>query len=669
MTAASVLAVALGALLLASVLVLPAVLDLRADHQGRPDRRGPLLRSGADVLAVALRRGRAVAAPRPAGRLAGADAVRIAAPAVCLLAGALLALRVAPPLLALGDRWARSSRALVLPLAAVEANRRSRAAAVAVLVTLGATVGMLRPRAGDDLGRRRRDQADLRVGTDLAVTSLSSPLPGQAAALAASTGGTVSPAARRNVVVGGWLGDPGAAPQLVAIDTRRAGPLLRGRPPEGRSWSDVGAALAPTDRVEGVALSTATAPSLRGARPAGIDLTAVPRLVVQDRSGLRSTLEAVPVPLDGREHRLELTAPMPDGAALVAVDLRITGTATGPPSSERVSAPVDVRLHLPGASRPGGGAPAWSARSAGVDPTRLVSPDARLVAGAGGPDLELHGLGVLAELGDVPVDLVATAFPAPAPFPVAVSTGLASAAGLHAGSRATLTVGSTPVQARVVEVVPDVPSVPGAAAVLADVDLVSRALLAAGDTSALANGWWVGDVTDPDAADRVRALGIGDVASRAETTRLLTAGPLSVALPVALTGLAPLAVVLVLAGAGLAVTADLEARIVEIARLRALGVRRRDLRRGLVAQHVAVLGLLLLAGVAVAAVAARVLGPLLVRSDTGGDPVPAVRPLWPWPIEAGVIAALALGVAGIAAVLVVRGVRRADAGYLRAGAS
>ncbi|HYJ76168.1 MAG TPA: FtsX-like permease family protein, partial [Kineosporiaceae bacterium] len=257
----------------------------------------------------------------------------------------------------------------------------------------------------------------------------------------------------------------------------------------------------------------------------------------------------------------------------------------------------------------------------------------------------------------------------PTGVPVAVSEGLAAAANLRRGSGFALTVGTTPVAARVADVVPDVPSVPGGPAVLADVDILSRALLAAGDTSTAADGWWVGNVVRPDAAARVRALGLGTVVDRTETVQQLTAGPLRIAEPVALAGLAPLAVVLALAGAGLAVSADLEARAVELARLRALGLRRADLRRGLLAQHVGVLGLLVLAGVAVAAVGVRVLGPLLVRSDTGGEPVPAVRPVWPWPLEAVLIGVLLFGVAGVVAAVVVRRVRRADAAWLRVGAS
>ena len=665
-TPASVLVIAVGAAALAAVLVVPAVFAVTGGRADRLDRHGLLLRSGVDLLAVALA-GIGLWQLRAQPPVStGPDVVRTVAPVLCLVAGSLLVLRAVPPLLAAADARARSSPALVLPLAAIEASRRPRAAAAALLVTLGAASGCFASALLATWDAAQRDQADLRVGTDLSVTPTSPPAASQAALLADATGGTVSPALRRNVLIGGWLGEPGAPPQLVAVDTSRAGQLLRGRAPEGGTWSEVGAGLTPADPVRGVPVAAPTSATLTGTASNGVGVSAVPRLVVQTPSGLRVGFEAAQVPFDGHAHRLVLAQPLPGGGELIAVDLQLSATANGPPAADVSSTAVTADLRLPG---PAVTRQRWTARSAGIQPERLVSPAVRLDTVDGGSDVHLSAVGVAPELSDAPVDLVATAFAAPAAVPVAVSQDLAAAAHLHVGGGFAMTVGTTPVPARVTQVVPDVPSVPGGPAVLADLDLVSRALLAAGDTSVAADAWWIADVGISDAPARVRALGLGTVAGRAETTEELAAGPLRVAVPVALAGLALLVVVLVLAGAGLAVSTDLEARAVEIARLRAVGLRRSDVRRGLVAQHGTVLGVLVLAGAAVAAVAARVLGPLLVRSDTGGDPVPGVRPLWPWPVEAGLIGVLLLGAATVVTVLVARRVRRADAVRLRFGAS
>ena len=222
----------------------------------------------------------------------GTDAVRALAPVLCLVAGVLLALRILPPLLGAGDRAAGRSRALVLPLAAVEAARRPQATAGALIVALGTASGTFALATLATWDRTQHAQADLRVGTDLAVALAVPARLGDGAAVERATGGTVSPATRRPVPVGQWVGEPGEPPELVAVDTARAGRLLRGTLPEGRTWTGVGAALAPVDRVAGAPLDPGSVPTLRGTVSGGAPLRAVPRLVLQDAAGLRVADEA-----------------------------------------------------------------------------------------------------------------------------------------------------------------------------------------------------------------------------------------------------------------------------------------------------------------------------------------------------------------------------------------
>jgi predicted lysophospholipase L1 biosynthesis ABC-type transport system permease subunit len=138
--------------------------------------------------------------------------------------------------------------------------------------------------------------------------------------------------------------------------------------------------------------------------------------------------------------------------------------------------------------------------------------------------------------------------------------------------------------------------------------------------------------------------------------------------PVTIGALVPVALLLVLAGTALAVTGDVRARALELARLRALGLRRRDVRRGLLAQHGTLLVVLVTLGGAVGWACTRLLAPLLIRSDTGGEPVPGVRTLWPWGSEGPLLAAYALGCVAVAAVVAARQARRADTAHLRLGA-
>jgi predicted lysophospholipase L1 biosynthesis ABC-type transport system permease subunit len=113
------------------------------------------------------------------------------------------------------------------------------------------------------------------------------------------------------------------------------------------------------------------------------------------------------------------------------------------------------------------------------------------------------------------------------------------------------------------------------------------------------------------------------------------------------------------------VTCDLQLRAVEVARLRGIGLSRRDIRTVLLGQHTAVLVPLLAAGAAVGALATRLVAPLMVRSMTGAAPVPAVVPRWPWGTEGGLLALLLVGCALAVTAVVTVQARRADAAHLR----
>jgi predicted lysophospholipase L1 biosynthesis ABC-type transport system permease subunit len=149
----------------------------------------------------------------------------------------------------------------------------------------------------------------------------------------------------------------------------------------------------------------------------------------------------------------------------------------------------------------------------------------------------------------------------------------------------------------------------------------------------------VDGVKDPSAA---AGLGLGEVTSREEVHAQLARGPLRIGLPAALSMLIPATLLLALGGLILHVVSDLRIRTVEVARLRALGVNRRTVTGLLLAQHGGVLALLVAAGAVVGMVAAVLVGPLLIRSNLGGDPSPPALPTWSWAEQAGLLAVLLL---------------------------
>ncbi|MEH0930824.1 FtsX-like permease family protein [Micromonospora sp. CPCC 205558] len=662
-TGVQVLAVAGGALLLAAVLTVLAIRAVPAAGDRRT-RRELLARSGVDLLLAAF----AVAGwwqlyAQPTDASPHADAARVLAPALLLTAGAALALRVVLPALRGADRLAYRARGLALPLAVAEAARRPQAVAAGLLVGLACAAGTFGLAVDSTWHQSQRDQAALSVGTDLALTLSTAPAAGDGALLSAATAGAVSPALNRGTTVGQWLGTAGKAPRLVAVDATRADALLRGRLDNDRVWVDVGATLAPRTRVAGLPVPTGAPLVLSGTTDGDSPLTVTPRLLLQDATGLRTSCDGPDVLLDGQEIQLPDCAAA-DGLRLVAVALPVTA---GPDTVTAGPVAVAVTLTIPpaGSAERSTDGSDWTATSAPPIPNKVRDPTVTLSGAPTGTSLRMAATVELGGADEAARTLVATAFPDPGPVPVAVSESFASEVGTDRGSRLSVTVGTTPVPIIVTEVVPTVPSAPDAFAILADLDTLSRARAVQADLTFPVDAWWVGHPAGAGAAERADALHLGTVTTREAETARLTGGPLRAGLPAALRLIVPAAVLLLLAGVALHVTCDLQVRAVEVARLRGLGMSRRDIRAVLLGQHAGVLLPLLAAGAAVGALATGVVAPLLVRSDTGAAPVPAAQPHWPWPAEAALLAVLLAGCLLAVTVVVTVQVRRADAAHLR----
>ncbi|WP_405426032.1 permease [Micromonospora sp. NBC_00617] len=665
-TGVQVLAVAGGALVLTAVLTVLAIRPVPAPGDRRT-RRELLARSGADLmLALFAVAGWWQLQAQPTAASPRADAVRMLAPALLLTAGAALALRVVLPALRGADRLAYRARGLALPLAVSESARRPQAVAAGLLVGLACAGGTFGLAFDATWHQSQRDQAALSVGTDLVLTLGTTPVPGDGAVVSAATAGAVSPALNRGTAVGQWLGTAGDAPRLVAVDTTRADALLRGPVDSDRGWADVGATLAPRTRVTGLAVAAGAPLVLSGTAAGGASLAVTPRLLLQDATGLRTSCTGPAVPLDGRKVRLPACATA-DGLRLVAVALPVTADAGDEPVATAGPVAVAVTLTVPptGPADKSADGSAWTATSAPPVPSKLSNLSVLLSPTPTGTALRMAATVDLGGADDAARTLVATAFADPGPVPVAVSARFASEVGVDSGSQLSVTVGTTPVPIVVTEVVPTVPSAPGAVAVLADLDTLSRARAVTGDLTFPVDAWWVGHPAGAGAAERATALHLGTVTNRAAETARLTGGPLRAGLPAALRLIVPAAALLLLAGAVLHVTCDLQVRAVEVARLRGLGMSRRGIRAVLLGQHVGVLLPLLAAGAAVGALATRIVAPLLVRSDTGAAPIPAAQPQWPWPAETALLAVLLAGCLLAVAVVVTVQVRRADAAHLR----
>lgn len=583
------------------------------------------------------------------------------APVVWVVATALVVLRLVPMLLRVAAGQALRSPGLVLPLSAQQAARRpypGTAMAVIAIAVATATFGLgLR----STWERSQVDQADLRVGTDLALALRTAPTPGDAAAVLAAVDGrstAASAVVSRPVAIGSYAGSTDAEPpMLVAVDSTVAGALLRGRLEDG-DWNSLAARLDPGPAVAGLVLADGTT-TVQGQVSSTLPISMTGTAVVEDTTGLRRTLTAARVRLDGQSHPLVWSEPL-EGLRLVALALHLDSPRPRP--TQIVDADVELDITLPGVGEVG----AWHAQPQDSDPVH--DPSVTAESAADGLRLRTGATVDTGRLSDGGGDLLVTSFATPDAVPVALSEDLASTIDAGTGDTLEGELGTARVPMTVVAVVPDVPSAPGLPAVLADADAVSRSLVAGGELAPFVNAWWVAGPT-AQAEQALTELDLGPVVTRAGVTDDLTRGPFEVIVPTVLSTLVVAAVVLLLAGIFLVTGADHRRRVVELARLRALGLPRGGARRLLLAEYAMSLAPLVLLGFAVGWAASWALGPLMIRSEVGSVPVPAAVLDWPWATAAVVLGGAVLGSALVAWAVAVRQVRASDRAGLRTGDS
>ncbi|HMO11081.1 MAG TPA: ABC transporter permease, partial [Actinotalea sp.] len=620
---------------LAAVLVqvgVATVVAARAAEPGPGRLDGGVARSGVDVLlaAVGVLAFVQLRSHRPVpGSL---DPVLVLAPALCVLAVAVLALRVVPVLVRLGEQVARRSTGVVLPLAGwhVARGRAATGMLLTVLATASGTLALATQATWDDA---QRLQAAARLAADVRVPADGSAGQGSAileAARQLDTSALVVPVTDRKVGLGSRPG--GAA--LVALDTRTGAAAIDA--PLAGGWAERVAPLAP---------EVAADPLVVGGAPfdvvvdvtttGGMDgLTVTPTLVVQDELGRADAVALAPVGADRQATRrvpVEGTPALAGRWRVVAVHLAVTAPTTEPtaPTTE-----LTVAVQVAGATR---GSGTWTGTGDGIlvlGTPRVTGGGDRLVTRA---EISLLGLSYAG------ATVLVTAFPTREELPVLASATLADELALAPGDTIDLSTGQAVVTAVVAGTVPYVPGRPGEAAVLADSEALTRSLLVDGELEPATDAWWVAS-DDPVAL----ATAVGGRSS-VELGDRLAAGPLRAAAVAALTMLALVAVLLAVAGAFARERAAAPERALEAARLRGLGASRRSVLAATLARHALVTVVAVALGALVGGALASFLAPVLVGSGDAGPVVPAPVPVWPWPQEAALLVTLLSGalVAGV----------------------
>ncbi|GGY64308.1 hypothetical protein GCM10010300_04350 [Streptomyces olivaceoviridis] len=640
------------------------------------------LRAGADLglLAIAAvaywQLGRqdsgAVAADR-SGAL-GVDPLLVAAPALALLAGTVLTLRLLPPVARFAERWAAGGRGLPAALAGWQFSRRTaRGTGPVLLLVLAVALGMLAIGQAASWDRSQDDQADFRAGVPVRVlasgedgfgrTDLYGGLPRVREA---------APAVRAAQPLSG---DRTAT--VLALDTAHAADAVLMRPDlADEPVRPLLGRLTPKSAPAGAGVPAGTARLKLTARlrsSTGPGTTTAVTVTLTDRYGVPYQLPAGQLPADGRPHTLTLALGTATGpATLTGLRLDLTQPA------ERAE---HHRLTIDGLTASGTDHPLtlparWTttAEAGGAAvPSAATSPTRPEVTGTH-PLAFAYSTGYLPDAGIWTVASVTlrlqAAQPVPAEVPAVATDRYLGAAGARTGQRVDLTLGDRRVPVRIVRAVRALPATADPAAtgthdggaVLLDLRALNQLLQARYGENATPTEWWL--ATAPGASARVAAavralpdVDPGQVVVRDEIAAELRDDPFGAGPEAAFTAAAVVAAALAAVGFAVGAAGAQRARGAEFAVLRALGTPRRQLARTVAAEQAVLVGLALAVGLGLGTVLARTVLPLIVLTGEATRPVPDLLVRLPPGQVALLLAAVAVAPLTIAATTAVR---RAD---------
>ncbi|WP_426363905.1 FtsX-like permease family protein [Streptomyces sp. E-08] len=670
------------------------------------------VRAGADLglLAIAAVAYWQLQRPAAAGGTLGADGtdggsidpVLVAAPALALLAGTVLTLRLLPPAAKLAERRAAGGRGLSAALAGWQFSRRPlRGAGPVLLLVLAVAMGMLAIGQSGSWQRSQSDQADFRVGTDIRVLGAGPGEPTQTERLATVPGvKAAAPVHRTSLDVSG----KNAA--VLAVDTRNAGGLLLRSDLAGVPAPALLAPLTPRSGARpGLPLPAGTrtlTADLRLSRSADMAVTRV-TAVLEDPTGIPYRQALGQLPADDRTHRLTidlgaLTAvPGSDssrgsGGLLTLTGLELSGTvpdgvdATQTLRVERlttVKADGTATTHAPGQ--------VLGAWASGFEQSDGNSGTSLARAGSAGPggrpapySVAYPIVGVKPTVFQSPPEftlrLDAPAPKAPKKLTAVATSAFMTATGAKTGDLIEIGIAGRQVDVTVDRVVEELPTTgPGGrtaslasgvatpedgGAILLDLASVNQFLSAdSGGTATLPpTEWWL--TTDPGRADEVakalRARADADPAQvlvRDEVADELLGDPLGAGPNAALMAVAAAAAALAAVGFAVGSAGAMRERSAEFGVLRALGAPRRKLARLVAAEQGLLIGIGLLVGIGLGTVLARAVVPLVVLTGQATRPVPPVLVELPL----GQVALLLAGVAALPLAIVASiALRRAD---------
>ncbi|MEU8701880.1 ABC transporter permease [Streptomyces sp. NPDC048680] len=700
------LVAAVTALACALAVVAPA---LAASAGGRRSTRAATLpapvRAGADIglLAVAgvaywqLDRqtggaGSGALSDDRAGGL-GIDPLLVVAPALALLAGTVLTLRLLPPAARLAERRAAGGRGLATALAGWQFSRRPlRGAGPVLLLVLSVAMGMLAIGQSASWDRSQKDQADFRSGAPVRMLGGVNADPARSGTYARLPGvREAAPAFRTTLELSG-----GRTAEVLALDTAHADErmLMRGDLADGAQGrlfdslapphSARAGLLLPRDSTE-LRLDLRMSSGPKAGTPSRSGMSPLVTVLLEDRYGIPYRVVAGSVPVDGKAHPLSLKVAAAGELSVTGFELD-SSQPVGRDESHRLTVSKLRTVTAGGTERPVPvpGGFRWQAALTTDEFGQVQPGDPLHPAGSATQPLTLDY-----RTGFVTEEDAAYAVPA---LNVRVTAARATAAGLNGvatdaylkasgartGQSVDVTLAGETVRVKIVRSVHALPTTgPGSTAslssgqtraardggaLLLDLRAVGGIFAQRPNAVLTATEWWLstapGRTAEVAAALRARPdtdpaqVQVRDEVADELVSDPLGAGPQSALLAVAVVAAA-------LAGVGFAVAAvgSRRERSAEFAVLRALGAPRRRLARMIAAEQGVLIAIGLLVGAVLGAVLTRAVVPLVVLTGQAARPVPAVLVELP----AGQVAVLLACFAALPLVIVaVLALRRTD---------
>ncbi|WCN83015.1 ABC transporter permease [Micromonospora sp. LH3U1] len=606
------------------------VADMAA--RSRPNRAASVQRASIDLVLVALAVLAWVQLRRYASPLAGSggrlglDPLLVAAPTLGVLAGAVLALRILPPLTRFAERFVDRRPWTATMFGMWQAGRRPHAGPVLLLALAvgGSTLAWSLISTGE---RSQVEQAGHTVGADLRITERTGTAPptraGQLAALPSVE--RVLPAWRDEIRVGREdlqatvIGvDPASAAGVVRLADR-----LSDGPASTQYERMVGArgAFAGVELPGGARAITGTVrtPVSNASRPVQVAVT----LLVTSSDGLALRLPAANSASDGRATRFTVQLPEARGARLRLTGFEADGgLAAG--NAYRLQLDGLTVVNADGTTAPAGLSGDWTMTAPREQPTRVRTTPTGFAA--------VH-----------PVDVIPggqfryqpptrfTIVPGGESKPIAVlmTPGVREALSLRVGDTVDLTLSGATLPVQLVGELSAVPTTTGEG-ILLDLPAAVDTLVRGSGAMRPVPEWWIGADDATAAAQAAGELPGVTVLNREAVYESSADDPYWQGSRTGMLAAALGAVLLALVGLMVDVWATARHRLSEFAVLHTLGATPRLLARALLAEQTFLAGIGVGVGLLLGAAVGATMAPLVILTPAAGRPTPPATFALPW---------------------------------------